>query len=112
VGFGLFSVADVLYLNVRERRAEHAALRAVGWSDAALMRLVIWEGLMLGLLGTLAGAGLGLLAVGYLVGALSSSLLAGVGVVVAVTVPLTGVVALVPALATRRNDTAAALAEA
>jgi len=55
------SVADVLYLNLRERSAELATLRAVGWSDAQLRTTVILEALGIGALGSLAGAVLGLL---------------------------------------------------
>jgi putative ABC transport system permease protein len=50
------SVADVLYLNLRERSAELATLRAVGWSDRQIATVIVLEGLGLGLLGSLAGA--------------------------------------------------------
>jgi putative ABC transport system permease protein len=50
------SVADVLYLNLRERSAELATLRAVGWSDRQIATVIVLEGLGLGLLGSIAGA--------------------------------------------------------
>lgn len=50
------SVADVLYLNLRERSAELATLRAVGWSDRQIATVIVLEGLGLGLLGSLAGS--------------------------------------------------------
>jgi ABC-type antimicrobial peptide transport system permease subunit len=50
------SVADVLYLNLRERSAELATLRAVGWSDRQIATVIVLEGLGLGLLGSVAGA--------------------------------------------------------
>jgi putative ABC transport system permease protein len=59
IGLAALSVADVLYLNLRERAAELVTLRTVGWSDATLARLVAWEALALGLLGGLGGAVLG-----------------------------------------------------
>jgi ABC-type antimicrobial peptide transport system permease subunit len=52
---GAFAIGDVLYLNLRDRASELAALRAVGWSAAALHRLIGYEAAALGLLG--AGAG-------------------------------------------------------
>lgn len=54
------SVADVLYLNLRERSAELATLRAVGWSDAQLRTTVVLEALGVGLIGSVAGSILGL----------------------------------------------------
>ncbi len=54
-------VADVLYLNLRERAAEVATLQATGWRDSTLARLVGSEALWLGLLGSLTGAMLGVL---------------------------------------------------
>src|SRR5262249_22841820 len=54
---GVVAVADVLYLNVRERAVEYATLQATGWSAAALGRLVGYEALGLGLLGCMLGAG-------------------------------------------------------
>lgn len=50
------SVADVLYLNLRERQAELVTLRTVGWADRHLARLVAYEAFALGLVGSLAGA--------------------------------------------------------
>ncbi|MGC5022088.1 FtsX-like permease family protein [Micromonospora sp. DT47] len=108
---GAAAVADVLYLNIRDRAAELATLRAVGWTDAALGRLVGYEGLLLGLLGALTGAGLGLGGAAWLVGDLPRQL-----VLVAATVALAGVLltclaALVPAALLRRLPTARLLAE-
>jgi len=54
-------LADVLYLNLRERAAELMTLRTVGWSDAELGRVIAGEALALGLLGSVPGALLGLL---------------------------------------------------
>ena len=52
------SVADVLYRNLRERAAEFATLRAFGWHPRQLARVVAAEALLLGLAGSLTGAGL------------------------------------------------------
>jgi putative ABC transport system permease protein len=54
------SVADVLIMNLRERSGEIATLQAFGWSDATLRRLVVSEGVTVGVIGSLLGAGIGL----------------------------------------------------
>lgn len=60
------SVADVLYLNLRERAAELVTLRTFGWSEHHLRAVVVFEGLALGLLGSVAGALVGLAVGGLL----------------------------------------------
>ncbi len=54
------SVADVLYLNLRERSAELATLRALGWSDAQIATTVVLEAIGIGAIGSLAGAAIGI----------------------------------------------------
>ncbi|HEX8767182.1 MAG TPA: FtsX-like permease family protein, partial [Jatrophihabitans sp.] len=68
------AVADVSYLNMRERRDDLALLRAVGWTDRRLGQLIITEGLLIGLGGSAAGAGLGLLITAVLAGSVPGSL--------------------------------------
>lgn len=60
------ALADVLYVNLRERAAEILTLRAVGWADADLRKEVALEALGLAVLGALGGAMLGFV-VGILV---------------------------------------------
>lgn len=60
LALGLAAIADVLYLNIRERANEFAVLRSSGWPVAALARLVIFEGATLGLIGSVPGAALGI----------------------------------------------------
>jgi ABC-type lipoprotein release transport system permease subunit len=60
LAIGVFGVADVLYLNVRERASELATLQATGWSRGDVARLITIEGALLGLLGSVAGAGAGI----------------------------------------------------
>ncbi|MGI8478927.1 MAG: FtsX-like permease family protein [Gaiellaceae bacterium] len=59
------SLADVLYLNLRERAAEFVTLKTVGWSDHHLARVIAAEAIVLALVGTvpgvIAGGTLGLL---------------------------------------------------
>lgn len=105
------AVADVLYLNIRDRAAELATLRATGWPDAALIRMVVAEGGGIGLLGGITGAGLGLLAAGLLVGTISGTLLAAAATAAAGGALVAMLAALAPALLIRRLPTAALLTE-
>ncbi|HEX8080241.1 MAG TPA: ABC transporter permease [Jatrophihabitans sp.] len=68
------AVADVSYLNIRERREDLALLRAVGWTSSQLGRLITVEGLLIGLAGSGAGALLGLTVTALLAGSVPSSL--------------------------------------
>ncbi|MBY8874093.1 ABC transporter permease [Micromonospora sp. PLK6-60] len=108
---GAAAVADVLYLNIRDRAAELATLRATGWTDAALGRLIGYEGLLLGLLGALTGAGLGLGGAAWLVGALPAALVLVAAAVAAAGVLVTCLAAVVPAALLHRLPTARLLAE-
>lgn len=91
------SVADVLIINLRERSGELAALRACGWTDTHLRRLVVTEGVILGAIGSLLGAGGGLGALSVL-GAPIAEIVPGVAATLAAGIAVCAV-ALVPALA-------------
>jgi len=52
-------VADVLYISLHERAAEFATLRAVGWRESVLARLLVTEGTLIGAAGPVVGAGQG-----------------------------------------------------
>ncbi len=55
------SLADVLFLNLRERSAELVTLRTFGWDERHVQKLVALEALGLGLLGSVGGALVGLI---------------------------------------------------
>lgn len=57
---GVLAVIDVLFLNVRERAGEYATIRTFGWREGDLRRLIATEGAMIGVAGSLVGAGIGL----------------------------------------------------
>ncbi|MEV6367054.1 FtsX-like permease family protein [Micromonospora musae] len=109
--FGVLGVADVLYLNVRERAAEFATLRAIGWPDATLNRLLVYEALGVGALGCALGVGGGLGSVVLLVGRVDGRLAALAVAVTAAALLLTVLAALVPAILIRRLPTAVLLGE-
>lgn len=71
---GSLAVADVLYLNVRDRAAEFATLLASGWSDAALSRLIAYEALAIGLFGGVTGGGISVWAAAQFVGTVTPAL--------------------------------------
>ena len=71
VALGVLAVADVVVLNIRERAAELATIRAFGWRESTLSRLVVTEGAVIGMTGSLAGAALGLGAAAALAGGLT-----------------------------------------
>ena len=58
------SVADVLYLNLRERAAEVVTLKTIGWSRRHVTTTILLEGVGLGLVGSVAGS-----LFGFLIGA-------------------------------------------
>ncbi len=56
IALAALSIADVMYLNLRERQAELVTLRTVGWARGHLLELVCVEGFALAGLATLVGA--------------------------------------------------------
>jgi putative ABC transport system permease protein len=108
---GVLAVADTVFLNIRERAPELAAIRSFGWRDSALARLVITEGAIIGVTGSLIGAGLGLAAAAWFAGQLPARLLLIAAATVAAGVLVTAAAALLPAALLRRLPTAHLLAE-
>lgn len=108
---GALAVGDVTYLNIRDRASELATLRAAGWPERKLRRLLTLEGAGTGALGALAGAALGVVATtafasGHLLVIVASALTCACAGVIA------AVVATVPPVATlARLPTAQLLAE-
>lgn len=111
VALGVLAVADVVFLNIRERAPELAAIRAFGWPESALSRLVVTEGAIIGLAGSLAGAALGLAAAAQFAGQLPATLYLIAAAAVAGGLLVTTAAALLPAQALRRLPAAHLLAE-
>jgi FtsX-like permease family protein len=70
-------------LNIRPCAGELATIRSFGWRDTALARLVVTEGAIIGVAGSLAGAVSGLAAAAWFAGELPARLLAIAGAAVA-----------------------------
>jgi putative ABC transport system permease protein len=111
VALGVLAVADVVFLNIRERAPELAAIRTFGWRESALSRLVITEGAIIGLAGSLAGTALGLAAATQLAGRVPATLYLIAAAAVAGGLLVTTTAALLPAQALRRLPAAHLLAE-
>jgi putative ABC transport system permease protein len=111
VALGVLAVGDVVFLGITERAAELAAIRALGWRERSLSRLVVTEGVLIGLVGSLAGAGIGLYAAARFAGQLPDRLYVVAAAAVVGGVLVTAAAALLPAQALRRIPTAQLLAE-
>jgi putative ABC transport system permease protein len=111
VVLGVLAVTDVLFISIRERAAELTTLRALGWTDRALGRLVITEGALMGIAGSVTGMALGLAGAAAFAGQLPVRLWLAAIAAGAIGTAVTVVAALVPAQLLRRLPTAALLAE-
>jgi hypothetical protein len=111
VALGVLAVADVVFLNVRERAAELATIRSFGWRESALARLVVTEGAVIGLTGSLAGAAVGLAAAAEFAGQLPLRLFAAAAAASAAGLLVSAGAALLPARLLHRLPAANLLAE-
>jgi putative ABC transport system permease protein len=111
VALGVLAVADVVFLNITERAAELATLRSFGWHDTTLARLVITEGAIIGVIGSLAGAALGLAAAARFAGQLPARLPLIAAGAMAAGIIITAAATLLPAALLRRLPAAHLLAE-
>jgi putative ABC transport system permease protein len=111
IALGVLAVADVVFLNIRERAPELAAIRTFGWREAALSRLVVTEGAIIGLLGSILGATVGLIAAAQFAGHIPATLYVIAAIAVIGGLVVTTTAALLPAQALRRLPAAQLLAE-
>jgi hypothetical protein len=83
IALSAVGVADLTYLNLRERAGELAALAASGWGRRQLGRLLTSEAVVTAVTGSVAGAAIGLTAAGFAFGltlpVLATAALAAVG---------------------------------
>ncbi len=111
VTLGVLAVADAVVISITERAAELATIRAFGWPEPVLHRLVITEGALTGLAGSVAGALLGLIAAAVFAGQLPPLLFAAAGGAVLAGMLITSLAALLPAQLLHRLPAAQLLAE-
>ncbi len=105
------SVADVLYLNLRERAPELVTLRASGWTGAHLGRVVAYEGLGIGLLGSTSGAVIGVALAAAVGGAPVGATVAAAGLAAACGTAVAVAASAIPAALVSRAAPPAVLAE-
>ncbi len=108
---GVLAVADALLISITERAPELATIRALGWPEPTLRRLVITEGALTGLAGSVAGAVLGLAGAALFTGQLPPALFAAAGAAALAGVLVTCAAALFPAHLLRRLPVAQVLAQ-
>jgi putative ABC transport system permease protein len=111
VALGVLAVADVVFLNIRERAAELATIRSFGWRESAMARLVVTEGAVIGLAGSLLGAALGLAGAAEFTGQLPGRVAIAAACAAAAGVLVTAAAALLPAQLLHRLPAAHLLAE-
>jgi len=111
IAVGVVGVTDVIVLNIRERAPELSAIRAFGWRERVLGRLVVTEGAIIGLIGSALGAGVGLYVAAHFAGQLPGRLYAVAAVEVVAGVIITAAAALLPAQVLRRLPASHLLAE-
>jgi putative ABC transport system permease protein len=107
----VLAFADVVFLNIRERAAELATIRSFGWRESSLTRLVVTEGAVIGTVGSLAGAALGLAGAAEFAGQLPPGLFAAARASAAAGVLVTAAAVLLPARLLSRLPAAHLLAE-
>jgi putative ABC transport system permease protein len=96
------SVADVLFLNVRERAAELVTLQTLGWSDREVAAVIALEGVVLGAAGSVAGAVAGLALSALLLGVAVGPLAVAAGIAIGAGVGAAAVASLLPLTQIRR----------
>lgn len=104
-------VANVTFLNLRERAGELATLRALGWGEGTLTRLLLIEATFIGLIAATLGAGLGVLGLGYGLDLPIHDIAAAAGWCWAAGILIAPAAALAPALSVTRLDTVTVLSE-
>ncbi|MFW6090697.1 MAG: FtsX-like permease family protein [Actinomycetota bacterium] len=98
------AIADILYLETRDRDTELATLRSFGWPRGTLTRMIVIEGMGLGAIGALAGATTGVLAATYLSGSLPAAAMPPIAAATIGAVVLAALAATVPALVAARTN--------
>jgi putative ABC transport system permease protein len=111
VALGVLAVVDVLFLNISERSSKLATIRTFGWRESHLGRLIITEGALTGITGSLLGAAFGLAGAAEFAGQFPGRLWAVASIAVAAGTLITIGAALLPAQLLRRLPTAQLLAE-
>lgn len=98
------AIADILYLETRDRDTELATLRSFGWSSRTITRMVMIEGVGIGILGALTGAAVGLAAAAALTGTLPVAVFPPIAATALAAIVLAALAATAPALLAGRAN--------
>jgi len=105
------AITDTLLVNLRERQKEFGLLKAVGWRNSNIFRVLIFEGMGMGLIGGVIGTVISVFLYWYLFGLLPANpWLYGVMLVIAPTL-IGGLAAIWPALRATNIPAASAIRE-
>jgi len=102
----VLAAADVIYLGAREREAELAALRAVGWTDSDIRELIMWEGALVAPCAAVVGGLLGVAATQLLVHTIPAAVFVTVGALAVLAIAVTLAACLIPARLAARSPLA------
>lgn len=110
----LVGVTNSMLMSVTERYREIGTIKCLGASDGFIVKVFVFEAMLLGMIGSVSGAGLGSLIMGGAVSlggltATSSDMMNSAGVSSLVGILLTLVAAIAPAIQAARMPAAAAL---
>ncbi|MEZ9895776.1 FtsX-like permease family protein, partial [Vibrio lentus] len=61
IGVACFNIVSTLMMAVKDRSAEVAILRTMGAQDSLIKAIFMWQGVLSGVMGAIAGSVLGLL---------------------------------------------------
>jgi ABC-type lipoprotein release transport system permease subunit len=98
------AIADILYLETRDRDTELATLRSFGWPSRTITRMVMIEGVGIGILGALTGSAVGLAAATALTGTLPVAVLPPIAATALAAIALAALAATAPALLAGRAN--------
>jgi ABC-type lipoprotein release transport system permease subunit len=104
VALAAIAIADILYLEIRDRDTELATLRSFGWSRGTIIRLIMTEGIGLGVLGTLTGVAVGLVTAAALGGSLPTAVFLPVAIAAFAAIIVAALAATAPALLAGRSN--------
>lgn len=105
------ATADVLYLGIVERLAELASLRAAGWREKEIRRLILWEGVLIAAPAAVFGGALGLAGAWSLLGQVPAAVYPALVLLALLGFAVTAAACLGPARLAARAPVARALSE-
>lgn len=98
------AIADILYLEIRDRDTELATLRSFGWRRGTITRMIMTEGVSIGVLGALTGVTAGLVTAAALGGSLPKAVFLPVAITALGAIVVGALASTAPALLAGRSN--------